>query len=414
VRRRALDPRPPIEVVGADDELASVHRVSTGPGRPTGGRGRALALGVGVIGLLLGGLALGGADDEPSSPTEREERDNRERAEIKPSSTVTTRPRTTTTRPPTTTTTIPVGPVFGQPVGASLLAFGNGRWRLVDLDTGARRELELPSDNPWDGRAVDGGMVLLVGSPRQARYYNLGADIGEPAPVDLGPADLVVSAGRSDRVWLIDAGGRFEGQGTLQTALARLVDLSGTVVRSFEVPGDYVLGGFDIGLVVVRGGRVYLIDEAGARPIAVGDVYGTTSDSVLVFGCDDRAECGVKLHPVDGGPPVVLQSVDGPIDFGYGVVTGPDGQFAILRYPGGTSGGGISFFSADGRLLESSAEDIQPSINGELRWLPGDLGLIAPGVGGIEWIHEVGSEWMVTDVPALDGIAAEILAVIQP
>lgn len=411
--RRDPDPRPPIEVLGADPELTSTQRVALGPKRPRRLTGRALAVGAGVAALLVGGLALGGDDDPPATSAERQERDNRERAELKDKTTTTSGRATSTTRG-TTTTTIPVGPMFGQPVGGSLLVFGNGRWQVIELDTGARHELDLPSENPYEARAVRDGAVLLASLRREALYYDLRSGVPAPAPLVLGTADQVVSSGRPDQVWLLDSGWRAAGGPSLSTAQARLVDLTGEVLRSFDVPSSYVFGGFEAGLVIVRGGRAYLVDERGVRPLAVGDVLGTSPDSLIVFACDDRANCALELHPITGGAPVELRSLAGPIDYGFGAIAGPDGQIAILRYPGEAFAGGMSFFAADGRRLGDSGETVMPSFNGEPRWLPGDLGMVSPGTGGVEWIHRVGDEWVATDVEALAGIPAEVLVVIQP
>lgn len=411
--RRDPDPRPPIEIFGVEPELVSTQRVSSGPRSPKGPRGKALLAAGAVMGLLLVGLTLGGNHDgSPGSLDAPEERDNRERAALK--TTTTTRPRSTTTRPPTTTTTIPVGPVFGQPVGGSLLVFGNGRWQVIELDTGARHELDLPSENPYEARAVRGGAVLLARLRREALYYDLRSGRPDPTPVSLGTADQVVSAGTPDAVWLLDTGGRSEGGATLPTAQARLVDLTGEVLRSFEVPSRYAVGGFEAGLVIVRGGRAYLVDEGGVRPLATGDVLGTTPDGLVTFSCDDRADCAIEVRPITGGASVKLETLDGSLDYGYGAITGPDGQIAIVRYPGETFAGGMSFFAADGRRLGDSGETVMPSFNGEPRWLPGDLGMVSPGTGGVEWIHRVGDEWVATDAEALAGIPAEVLVVIQP
>jgi hypothetical protein len=415
VGRRALDPRPPIEVVGADDELMSVQRVSTGPRRPSGGRGRALALAAGVVGLLLGGLALGGDDDESASPSEREERDNRERAEIKPSTTATTRPRTTTTRPATTTTTIPVGPVFGQPVGASLLTFGSSDWVLVDLDTGARRDVTLPTAVDWYSvRPVTGGVVVGGQGQRTAVYYDVLGSGDDPRSVELGEADQVLWAGRPDQVWLVDSGGLFEGEPASDTTHASLVDLSGRVLRSFDLPGTYVSAGVAQGIVLSRGGRAYLADEAGVHVIATGYVMGATADALLLLACDDHAACALELAPIGGGRSTELLRFPGIEDSGFELSTSPDGDFAVLGYSSQAGGGpSLWLFTADGRS-QGSYDISAEGWSSPPSWLPSGVGVLVPRGGQVEWIQRREGSWISVPAPALDGLAGELSLVIRP
>jgi hypothetical protein len=412
--RRDPDPRPPIEVMGAEAELTSVQRVATGPRRPTGGPGQALALGVGVVGLLLGGLALGGADDEPSSSTEREERDNRERAEIKPSTTGTTRPRSTTTRPPTTTTTIPVGPVFGQPVGAALLVHENGDWIVVDLDTGARRAVTLRAADPYSVRAVTGGVVVGGQGQRTAVFYDVLGGGEEPRSVDLGDADQVLSAGRPDRVWLIDSGGLFEGEPQSDTTTrARLVDLHGQVLRAFDLPGPYVAASVAEGLVLSRGGRAYLADEDGVRSIATGFVMGATADAVLLLACDDQAACALELRPLDGGRPTELLTFPGIEDMGFEASVSRDGDLGVMGFGGQDGAPTLWLFTRDGRAMGSYDTSSEVYGNGP-RWLPDGLGLLVLRGGRPEWIRFRDGIWVVQPTPALEGLRAETALVIQP
>ena len=108
--RHDPDPRPPIEIVGAEPPLESVQRISTRPAGSGGAGGRrALAVAVGVVLLLVGGLALGDDEGARSAGQGKEPRDNSAKLPLKRSPT-TTRPRTTTTRPTTTTTAAPPNP----------------------------------------------------------------------------------------------------------------------------------------------------------------------------------------------------------------------------------------------------------------------------------------------------------------
>ncbi len=385
--RRDVDPLPPIEVVGAEPDLSSTQHVAVGPRSPRG-RGRTALAGAGALaGALLLGLSLGGDDDAPGGAA-REERDNRERAALK---TTTTSGRSSTTGRPTTTTTIVEGPVFGEALEGWLLVFGDGEWWSVDLATGARVELEASIDNPYDARSVRGGMVMVTAAPGPAGttaavYYDLRPDGADP--VVLGSASQVMVGGNPDEVWLID--GSFESNPPGPTSEATLVDLTGARLRSFEVPSPYVTGAVDEGVVIARGGRSYVVDEDGTHPLGTGEVLGTTADAVVAFACDDRAACALELQPISGRSPVVLSAVGGRVDLGFAAIAGPEGRIAVLHYPGDVGGGEISLFDASGRLLGTGS---MPSLQGEPRWLPGELGLVSPSGGGVEWIHPDGDGW---------------------
>lgn len=415
--RRDPDPRPPIEIVGAAPAAESVQVVSTGPRRPRRSTVRTLAIGVGVALLLVGGLALGdgGGGAAPAGRGEEAERDDSERLPLK-ERTTTTRPRTTTTRPPTTTTTIPVGPVFGQPVGASLLVYGPRGWQLLDLDTGARVRLEgLPSSDAYDARPVAGGVVLPArDGSREARYYPVTRDGAVGEPVALGAADQILSTRRADRVWLVDAGGpAFEGYGRMAslTAQVRLVDLDGDVLRSFEVDTSYVTHVVEAGLVVERGGRVYLADEGGITPVTVGFTLGVIGDDLLVVACDDAGACGVERQPVGGGAAQRLLSTGGLEEFGFESVTAPDGRVALLRYEG-EGGQTVFLFSADGTLV-GNLRELASSFVGLPRWLPGDAGLVVPVGDAVRWIRPEGATWVAETPPGLVGLPAETIIVIE-
>jgi len=406
------DPLPPIEIVGAAPSAASLQRVSTGPGGPRRPGRRWVAVIAGVVLLLLGGLALGDDEGSPEGSDPKEARDNSMKL---PPQTTTTRPRTTTTRPATTTTTRPVGPVFGTPVGGGLLVYGTSGWELVDLDTGARTEPELPNYAAYDAVAVRGGVVLRDAGSRGASFYGLTPD-GVAEPVSLGPADQVVAAGRPDRVWLIDGGGQVGRDGGLAngTAIVRLVDLDGQALRTFDLAARYVSKGLPAGLVVERGGRVYLVDEAGVRPIAVGWTVGVSGDALVVLACDDEAVCEMQRRTADGARPAVLFEVPDPETAGFDSSTAVDGRTVLLTYGDPGDGGQVlHFLAADGGSLGSLPSSSGAGLNGVPRWLPGDHGLVAPGPMGMEWVHRQGAGWTSVDAPALKGLSTDLVLVID-
>jgi len=410
-RRDDNDARPPIEIVGAEPLTESLERVSVSPGSRRRSTRRALAVCAGVAILLVGGLILGDDDADTTGDTPTEERDNSAKLPLKGSTT--TEPRTTTTRPATTTTTIPVGPVFGEPVGAGLIAYSSAAWQLVDLDTGARRDLDLPTRSSYGEVAVRGGIVMINrGGTREAEFYSIsrGGEVGPP--VVLGLADQVLPAGRPDLLWLIDGGGRPIGDGgfTSSTADVRLVDLTGEALRSFRVPSAYVSRAVDEGVLLDRGGRVYLADEAGIRPIAVGWTVGVMGDDVLLISCDDEAVCALTRQGVDGGGARAL--IDGiDVDrIGFDAISADDGRIALMSY--GEDGQSLLLFDAAGRSL-GTLEGGAAGFNEMPRWLPGDRGMLYVAGSTGYWIRWRDGEWVSEPIPGLEGISSEVALVIS-
>ena len=132
--RSDADARPPIEILGADLGVGSTQQVALGPRRPKPGRGRSLAVAFGVVVLLVGGLVLGGGDDDRGRGPQ-EERDNQERIDLDKPQTSTTARATTTTRP-TTTTTAPARPALRRAGGGRAARLHRLQLDQVDLTTG--------------------------------------------------------------------------------------------------------------------------------------------------------------------------------------------------------------------------------------------------------------------------------------
>ena len=129
-------------------------------------------------------------------------------------------------------------------------------------------------------------------------------------------------------------------------------------------------------MVLGRGGRAYLADEEGIRPLAVGQVLGAAGNAVVLLSCDDLAVCAVELRPLGGGGPTELSPVEGPEDFGFETASSTDGKLVLQRYGNEAIAEELAFFAADGRRL-GSLEGATGAFVGTIRWLPGDLGLVA-------------------------------------
>jgi hypothetical protein len=409
--RRDGEQLPPVEVLGAAGRISSLQEVSTrGPDGPRGRRGLGLIVGAGVVGLLVAGLLLG--DDEVPAASEREEE-----------TTTTTRSRPTTTRPrptSTTTTTLP-GPLFAGHVVRGWLLSGNANgWTLVDIESGAELETGLPFDNPYSTRPVAGGVVLI--SSGEARFYDLRVPAEVREPVRLGLADQILTTAEGDQVWLVE--------GATETrpddARARLVDLGGRELRSFPVPPEPFptfqggpfspIAGTPEGVLFGRGGRVYLVNEAGVQAVGIGDLVGAVESSVLVFTCDQAAfSCGIDLRTTSGAR---IRRLDversSPLESVTAVSSADDGRFAVVQQSYSSNGDTsvITLFDADGR--STATVQVMGYMSNSVGWLPNDAGLVGTRNGRIVWIHPTSDGWVVEDLPGMSVQSEGVLALAAP
>ena len=384
-------------------QISSVQEVSTrGPGGPRGRRGVGLIVGTVVVALLVAGVVL---EDDDASPAagEREE------------ATTTTRSRPTTTRPrPTgTTTTTLAGPIFaGHDLRGWLLSGGGGGWTLVNLTSGAQVPPDLPFDNPYSTRAVTGGVVLIVNA--EARFYDLRAPEDVREPVSLGPADQILTTSEGDLVWLVEAPSDALPDG----ARARLVDLEGRERRSFQVPpGAFStlelapsagIAGTTEGVLVGLAGRVYLADEGGVRPVAVGDLVGAVGSSFLVFACDDDAtSCGIDLRAATGRLIRRLDVEASSPELGSAVSRAADGRFAVVTRHLSAEGdiSVVTLHEPDGTTV--ATVEVLGYLPFAPGWLQGDAGLVGALNGQIVWIHPTPDGWVVDVVPGLTSVQSE-------
>jgi hypothetical protein len=413
VGRRDPDPRPPIEVWGADPGIESTDRVTVGHRAPLGARGRAAATCALVAAILLVGLALG--DDRTTSQQQEEERDNSERAALK--TTTTTRTRgSTTSRPSTTTSTttatsLPTGPVFGEPVGAALLLTtgSSSRWTFLDLDTGARTDVTLDANDVFEAVPVRNGIVVV--NQTQAELVplpgvvSLGTDEGvmvAAPPTPLGEAERVLASGSPDSVWLVNT--EF-GPGE-RAVRAQLVDLEGNVLSGIvRAPVGYPAGATRDGLVFWAGGRLYLATEDGVRDVLVGDVLDVAGRFLAALICDDQAVCDFHVVNTETGRTTRLRDGPGARELEGAVVLSDTGAVALA----GFESGAISLYDANGRSL-GTVPDLQ--VQAVPVWLPGDLGLIVASPSGVRRISASGGGLVDEPIPALDGRRVDALHVI--
>jgi hypothetical protein len=386
VRRRDEDARPPIEVLGAEPEITSTRHVAVGASGGTLRRGRALAAALAVVAVLGGGLVLGDGNGDAGT-AEPEERDNEDRTHLDKPQTSTTGRRTTTTRPPTTTTA-PQGPPLGDPIDGALVLVEGGTWTVVELINGRQHEVNVPRGAAYELAVVAGGVVVPAGG--QALYYRL-----LPAPpasetVDLGPADQVFAAADDEQVWLID-GLHEPGQNGAGTVDVRLVDLTGRVLRSFDVPGRSVSAITGDTLLLSRGGRIYATEGGGLRPVATGLLAGTLPGAAVVLSCDAVASCGLWRVPLDGAPSRLLREVEDPDSTYFDWSASPEGRLVIAQYSELTLDQVLLLFDPSGRSLGTVPPP--PSDYGSMpAWLPGDLGLVLPSGSGLAAIRLSGGD----------------------
>jgi hypothetical protein len=397
--RRDSDERPPVEILGADPGVSSTQQVAMGPPRKPGRRRRSLAVAVLVGALVVGGIALSsGGDDEPEHPADDEPRDNQDHIELGK--------RTTATSGPTSTT-LPIGPPLGIPVEATLVLFGQGAARAVDLRTGEAWAVALPAE-AYGAVPVPGGLVMVVSG--DARFYPLSTSTSDPEPIVLGPADQVYRSG-VDRIWLADLPPEGEPLAPASVAV-RQVDQEGNVHRSFEVGGQWVAGATSDAVLLARGGRVFAADEEGVRSIGIGNVIGTNGDAALIVGCEEDGSCALRRQPTDGRGGRELLEVSDPDAELFDPSEGLDGRLALVA----TRGGVLStahLFAADGSSL--GEVDLGGLItSSSARWLPDDLGLLTVSASGVHWLRPDGDRWHVEDLEIADAPERENLYVVTP
>lgn len=388
---RRSDPRPPVEILGADEETGRPKEVRVGRGR--GSRRTPLGLAALVIVLLVGGLVLGD-DDETADPDPADEPADGD-IDPSPSSTVGSGPTTTVVGEA-------AGPVFGEPAGASvLMGSERGGWRYLDLDTGVLRDVpELEGTAPQSVLPVRGGVVVLE-APTGIGPELVSLPDGErsrlPAPLrtdQLSVAIGVLSSGEADRVWVLLAPtGPADEQ---RTPLAGLVSVAGEpIVEAFDVTGGPTMATTD-GLIFDSGGRTYLSGPAGVRLLADGTAQAASSSEVAVLSCDEAAACAAVIVDVASGGIRPGPPLPGANDGSLWMSLAPDGRLATApsRLDSssdrgvGTGRPPVTVSLTDPGGTTTSVE--VPDVRAEPAWLPGDLGLVAVTGYGLVRIFEDG------------------------
>jgi hypothetical protein len=399
-----------VELWGEEPAAERTQTVSVGGGGSAERRRRVLAAGVVAAVVLLGGLALTSGGDSGEQP---EERDNSQRTALKRTTTTRPRPTTTTMRPTTTTaTSAPVapGPVFGEPVGASilLLRYESAQSVLLDLDTGVVTILQIDA-NSVDAVPVRGGVVVvandtaqLVRLPEPGVAPAAGAPV-LPPPSTLGVADRVMASGSPDTVWLLHTKGPEDGGGVT----GQLVDLEGRpLLAAVDAPTSYPMGANRDGLVFGAGGRIYLATPQGVRELGVGELLDVDGDRLVVLTCSSAAVCSPEILDVASSRRLPLPAMPNPREFGSSFALSETGAVAVLRYD---DGGGLSLHDPEGGL-EGSMPGITPMSQPE--WLPGDLGVVVADAGGFLRVFATGGALDFERIQALQGRRSDVVYVI--
>jgi hypothetical protein len=252
-----------------------------------------------------------------------------------------------------------------------------------------------------------------------ARFHDLriSADVREP--VSLGPADQILNTVGGDKVWLIEG----TSESVPGAARARLVDLGGRELRGFQVPpgafGTFQMGpnaATTEGVVFARGGRVYLVNEAGVHAIAIGELLGAVESSVLVFTCDQAAaSCGIDLRTPAGALIHRLDVEQPATPAGTVTVSSSDeGRIAVVtqRYSENGDGAVITLLEPDGRTIATM--EVMGYMPNVVSWLPDDAGLVGNLDGGIVWIHTTSEGWVVEPLPGMSVQSEGVLAITLP
>jgi hypothetical protein len=223
----------------------------------------------------------------------------------------------------------------------------------------------------------------------------------EGEPVDLGPADQVVSAGLPDSVWLLRSGSGSGLPGESGTA-ARLVGLDGSIRATVAVPQlSYAFGATAEGLVFSAGGRAYLAGPDGVEQLGVGEVLSVADPFVVLFTCDEELRCAPEVVDTRSGDHRSLPGIPSPYQYSISILVAPDGRVAVTRYDGER---GLTVYDAAGKVV-GSAQGYLADAN--VRWLPGDAGLITAqplsiirpdGAGGLVRVPIEGADDLRSDL----------------
>lgn len=391
MRRRDVDQRPPVEVLGSEAPEGSVQRVEVGGGRAS--RGTGLLVGMAVLAVLVVGLTQGGQDDDPSPPTDERDRDGNEQA-AKRKATATTRPRATTT----TSLPAPLPLMPGVDIRI-LLIRQSGPDELLDLGTGETVGVDIGRD-VHSSVPVRGG-VVVVESPI-ARYREL--PFGKP--VDLGEADQVLPGGDDSSVWLLrdsyDAG---------VGPVAVRVDLAGQVLSGpVGLDEGWIVGASRSGLIAQAGGRIYEVQQDGAiRPIVSGEALGVSEGRLLARVCDDRAACRMEVWDAALR---TSRALDVPRDAGrhYGATLSvqPGGSRALLQLYGPGSSPDLVLVDLDGGPPVVVDDVLMLGMSSAV-WLPGDLGVLLVKADNLVRVYERGDKVLVEDLHDRGGDIAVVI-----
>jgi hypothetical protein len=324
VARRDRDPRPAIEVIGGAPSSESLQEISVGgAGGGAGGAGgpgrlrgwKVVAVGVVVSAALLALFTSDGGDGTEAA-----------------SSTTSTRRSTTTARPTTSTTYVAAGPLTEQPTGALLLlATQSRRWHVVDLDSGEVSDLLLDAGqvDVYSGLLpVRGGVVAVVEDGAWFVPVEPGGGTPERRQIARG-VTMLMGSGRDDRVWVGSSPPEVAPDGME----LRLVDLRGRTVARRRLPQLGYWAATEAGPLVSDGGRSYVADEDGLRPLGVGTPAGATASEAILYACGDDGRCGPAIVDVRTGArrelPVARAAAGGTSYSSYHVT--PDGDIVELR-----------------------------------------------------------------------------------
>lgn len=247
-------------------------------------------------------------------------------AEIEPERTVVTREIT------------PASPI-GQ-TGITLTAATRvGAMSIIDVDAGVARTWEMTDGVgrvPLTLLATGDGTVVLPDSDRRA--FVTGPSDERSLSTAFDVTGLKLPGPAPDTVW-VPSGGP-EGDGVAYSLLPLAASspdeaLATVAIRDAELLGSDGRGG----LVVARGGDVFVVDGAGTTRLTSGQLVAIRGEIAYVRECDDVAECAlIRVNRATGQRDVVAgfagpDSLPGatPVERGAALATSvaPGGEVVV-------------------------------------------------------------------------------------